>query len=199
MIIALACAGLGSVAAGLVVRTTGHAGPATADRVAPWGKLAAVSPPAGEMPAHLPEALRPASPVPASAQVVAVRDTQPAPPEQAVAAPGPDLVKAAAPVEPVTPAVEAAEAAPAVTETRTAAVETPAPAAAVGDTSGAASVDAQLDINTASMAALNSIQGAGRIGRAIVSHRPYRSLGELTSRRVLRSSDFARVKGKLKV
>ena len=39
----------------------------------------------------------------------------------------------------------------------------------------------------------------GRIGRAIVSHRPYKSLDELTSRRVLRSSDFARVKDKLKV
>ena len=46
IIVAVACAGLGSVAAGLVIRTTGHVGPATADRVAPWGKLTTLSRPA---------------------------------------------------------------------------------------------------------------------------------------------------------
>ena len=58
---------------------------------------------------------------------------------------------------------------------------------------------AALDLNTASMAALNHIPGMSNIGRAIVSHRPYRSVEDLVSRHVLRSGDFRRVKDKVKV
>ena len=56
-----------------------------------------------------------------------------------------------------------------------------------------------LDLNTASMAALNHIPGMSNIGRAIVTHRPYRSVDDLMSRHVLRSADFRRVKDKVKV
>lgn len=56
-----------------------------------------------------------------------------------------------------------------------------------------------IDINTASLAALNGLPGVGHVGRAIVRHRPYRSVAELLSRRVLRTSDFERVKSKVRV
>ena len=58
---------------------------------------------------------------------------------------------------------------------------------------------AGVDLNTASLAALNSLPGVGHVGRAIVRHRPYRSVDDLISRKVLRASDFERVKSKVRV
>jgi DNA uptake protein ComE-like DNA-binding protein len=51
-----------------------------------------------------------------------------------------------------------------------------------------------IDLNTAPVYVLDHLPGVGRIGRAIVRHRPYHSVEDLVDRRVLRSSDFQRVR-----
>lgn len=187
----VACAGLGPVAAGVVIYTR-HASPVTADRVAPWGGLTALAAPASEPPVVLPQAVkvRQILPPPDATAVATVTDTVPARAEQVVASADPALVQAAAP-PPAAPATPDPVPAPAE---RDASVEVPPPA--VADT---AASDALVDINSATVESLNHIPGVGRIGRAIASHRPYRSVDELVSRRILRSSDFQRVKDKLKV
>ncbi|WP_428351876.1 helix-hairpin-helix domain-containing protein [Lichenifustis flavocetrariae] len=53
------------------------------------------------------------------------------------------------------------------------------------------------DINAASVDALDHIDGGGRIGRAIASHRPYHSVDDLVRKRVLRKDVFERIKGQL--
>jgi DNA uptake protein ComE-like DNA-binding protein len=59
--------------------------------------------------------------------------------------------------------------------------------------------DARINLNKASVDDLNHLPGNSHIGRAIVHHRPYRSIDELVAKRVLRESDFERVKAKIKV
>jgi DNA uptake protein ComE-like DNA-binding protein len=54
-----------------------------------------------------------------------------------------------------------------------------------------------LDINTASADALNRI--GERFGKAIIAGRPYRSVGELVSKRVLKRSTFSRIKDRITV
>lgn len=54
-----------------------------------------------------------------------------------------------------------------------------------------------LNINTASAESLNRLPGAGRIGQAIVSHRPYKSVEELVKRRVLRRDVYERIRPQL--
>lgn len=51
-----------------------------------------------------------------------------------------------------------------------------------------------LNLNTASIEALNGIPGAGHIGRMIASHRPYRSVEDLLAKRVIRKSVYDRIK-----
>jgi DNA uptake protein ComE-like DNA-binding protein len=116
------------------------------------------------------EAAMPAEPVqnasePARPPVAAPVATKPAPPALKVAEP--------TVVASVTQASSATQASPA--EPRKAA-------------------DDLLDLNTASVDELNALQGAGRIGRAIVRGRPYGSVEDLVKKRVLSRSVFARVK-----
>ena len=54
-----------------------------------------------------------------------------------------------------------------------------------------------LDINTASADALNRL--GERFGKAIIAGRPYRSVGELVSKRVLKRSTFGRIKDRITV
>lgn len=58
---------------------------------------------------------------------------------------------------------------------------------------------AGLDLNTASVAELDRIPGAGRIGRAIVRHRPYRSVEDLLRKHVLRQSVYDKIKNQVSV
>ena len=89
-------------------------------------------------------------------------------------APAPDEVASAEPAaQPDTPAGHA----PAV-----------APAPVAGAT---------ININSASIEALNHLRGGGHIGQAIARHRPYRSVDDLMRKRVLRRDVFERIRGQI--
>ena len=51
-----------------------------------------------------------------------------------------------------------------------------------------------VDLNSASVDALNALRGGGRIGRSIVRGRPYASVEDLVKKRILSRSVYARVK-----
>jgi DNA uptake protein ComE-like DNA-binding protein len=55
------------------------------------------------------------------------------------------------------------------------------------------------DLNVASLADLNGLEGGGNIGRAIITGRPYRSSGELVTRRVLSRAAYERIKAQISV
>jgi DNA uptake protein ComE-like DNA-binding protein len=55
-----------------------------------------------------------------------------------------------------------------------------------------------VDLNSASIEELNAL-GGGRIGRAIVNGRPYRSPDELLLKRVLSRATFEQIKGQIVV
>lgn len=112
--------------------------------------------------------------------------------------------------EPMSPAVvgtaptteaPAVAAAPAPTGGETAAIYPQTQGAASADAAQVAPVNQaaqagtpSLNLNTASVDALNQIPGAGRIGRTIASHRPYRSVEDLLTKRVVRKSVYDRIK-----
>ncbi len=210
--VALACAGLGPVAAGLVFHAK-HATPVVAvsiKQTSPWGTLSDAGVSSGDtaptndasaiLPKHL--ALAPEGLVQATTETDVSDVTQTRTVDQIPTAP--DLVGAPAsdtqPAE-TSPAPVLREAAisPDVQTTTSPPVN--------GDASGTAQDSSAthvrpgmlFDINTASMAELNRIPGMSNIGRAIVTHRPYKTVEDLVSHRVLRSSDFQRVKDKVKV
>lgn len=54
-----------------------------------------------------------------------------------------------------------------------------------------------VNINHASIDALNHLPGAGRIGQAIADHRPYRSIEDLLAKRVVRRSVYEHIKNQL--
>lgn len=56
-----------------------------------------------------------------------------------------------------------------------------------------------LDLNTASVADLNHLRGGGAIGRAIVAKRPYTSVEQLLSKRVLSRSVYEKIKDQVTV
>jgi len=58
---------------------------------------------------------------------------------------------------------------------------------------------AVVDLNTASVADLNRLRGGGAIGRAIVAKRPYASVDQLLSKRVLSRSVYERIKDQVTV
>ena len=51
-----------------------------------------------------------------------------------------------------------------------------------------------VNINNASIEALDHLAGAGRIGLMIVKHRPYRSIEDLLRKRVLRKSVYEKIR-----
>lgn len=146
-----------------------------------------------------------AAPEPASvatAQAAApspIAEPAPAPvtaPAQAIAAP----VQSAATdttASAVQPPVMPAAAPPAEASQQLASAEVPA-GSDIAQDDGAAKSD-RININTASPSALDHLPGAGRIGRTIVSHRPYKSVKDLVSRRVLRTSDFQKIQSHISV
>ncbi|MEE7440002.1 hypothetical protein MOR12E_13070 [Methylobacterium oryzae] len=56
-----------------------------------------------------------------------------------------------------------------------------------------------LDLNTASVADLNHLRGGGAIGRAIVAKRPYTSVEQLLSKRVLTRPVYEKIKDQVTV
>lgn len=56
-----------------------------------------------------------------------------------------------------------------------------------------------VDLNTGSLAELNALKGGGLIGRAIVQRRPYTSVDQLLSKRVLSRSTYDRIKDQVTV
>ncbi|WP_370693850.1 helix-hairpin-helix domain-containing protein [Methylobacterium sp. NEAU K] len=56
-----------------------------------------------------------------------------------------------------------------------------------------------LDLNTASVSDLNKLRGGGAIGRAIVAKRPYTSVEQLLSKRVLSRAVYDRIKDQVTV
>ena len=51
-----------------------------------------------------------------------------------------------------------------------------------------------VDLNTGTLAQLNGLKGGGSIGRAIIQHRPYGSVDQLLTKRVLSRATYQRIK-----
>lgn len=56
-----------------------------------------------------------------------------------------------------------------------------------------------VDLNTGSLTELNGLRGGGAIGRAIMQRRPYASIDQLLSKRVLSRSVYQRIKDQVTV
>jgi DNA uptake protein ComE-like DNA-binding protein len=56
-----------------------------------------------------------------------------------------------------------------------------------------------IDLNTASLAELNTLRGVGRIGRSIIRGRPYGSTEDLVDKRILRRSAYERIRSQIAV
>ena len=128
------------------------------------------------------------------------RTSDPLPARALAAAPQPPATAAAAPPQdpaPVAPAAEpsVAAAASATPGPRAALVS---PARAQPGEAAAVSVAppaALVDINTASVDELNGL--GGRFGKAIIRGRPYRSIEDLVSKRILTRAVFNRIKDRI--
>ncbi|MFF8803003.1 MULTISPECIES: helix-hairpin-helix domain-containing protein [unclassified Methylobacterium] len=105
---------------------------------------------------------------PQSAVQAAPQPAPAPPPPAAPPVPQPSAVPAPAPPEP-DPVAEAEE-------------NAPAPAIAL------------VDLNTATLAELNGLKGGGAIGRTVIQHRPYASVDQLLSKRVLNRATYQRIK-----
>ena len=70
---------------------------------------------------------------------------------------------------------------------------------AVDNSSAGRAAQSAVNINTASIEALDHLPGAGRIGHAIAVHRPYRQIRDLVHKRVLRMSDFQKIQSHIRV
>ena len=91
----------------------------------------------------------------------------------------------ASPAAPTTPAVEVASIDPVIPNTPVSSQQT-AESSARG-----------VNINSASAAALDHLQGGGRIGLSIVQHRPYKSVDDLVKKRVLRRAVYDQIKNQI--
>lgn len=139
-----------------------------------------------------PSAPQPAAPVPAAPQAVLPpspirplpRQTPPGPPEGANSALNPAPLPYGGPVAPLaeSPPLNA----------------TPSETQQASDNAGPAAVSV-VDLNTASVAELNGLKGGGMIGRAIAQRRPYASVDQLLSKRVLSRSTYERIKNQVTV
>jgi hypothetical protein len=58
---------------------------------------------------------------------------------------------------------------------------------------------ALVDLNAGTLAQLNGLKGGGNIGRAIIQKRPYASVDQLLSKRVLSRSTYERIKDQVTV
>ena len=58
---------------------------------------------------------------------------------------------------------------------------------------------ALVDLNTATLAQLNGLKGGGNIGRAIIQRRPYSSVDQLLSKRVLSRATYDKIKDQVTV
>lgn len=103
--------------------------------------------------------------------------TSPLPSAPALPSPGPDLATTARPTSP-SAGEEAIDNA--------------------AETAGPRGV-AIVDLNTGTVAELNGLRGGGMIGRAIVQKRPYASVSELLSKRVLSRAVYERIKDQVTV
>jgi DNA uptake protein ComE-like DNA-binding protein len=110
--------------------------------------------------------------------------------------------------DPVAPLVEAAAPAPTQAEASTSVPEVaePTEVASVTGATTVTRVEADppkaaglIDLNTASVEALNALRGGGRIGRSIVRGRPYASVEDLVKKRILSRSVYTRVKDQVAV
>ncbi|MBD8906220.1 ComEA family DNA-binding protein [Methylorubrum zatmanii] len=138
--------------------------------------------------------IAPAKPVTerASPPPAPVRTVNPAESPSVPVADEPSPSRPAKPAPPASPPVPAPVAeAPPVAPERDPVVEAEenAPSAAV----------ALVDLNTASLAELNGLKGGGSIGRAIIQHRPYTSVEQLLSKRVLNRATYQRIKDQVTV
>lgn len=154
------------------------------DARTPATAITASAPPAVSRPAPaprrsepLPDASAPAPAPPSPPEPV------PAPPPERTVVPGP--TPEPSPFRPVPTIVRAAP-------------DEPQPQAA--DPVAAADRNAEpravdlVDLNAGSLAELNALKGGGSIGRAIVQHRPYASVDQLLSKRVLSRTTYQRIK-----
>lgn len=176
----------------------------------PYGGLTAVAPAplvtAAEVPgassviAPIVQAASPPQPAPADLSVTTPVAAVPAkPPSPAAVVPDTTLAPQAR-VIPLTKTAPDAAPLPAPQSSRRAAAPVPPtdtveprpspPTRAIAQTTAGGGVN----INTASVDTLNHLPGAGRIGRTIVRHRPYTSIKDLLDHRVLRASEYARIK-----
>lgn len=140
------------------------------------------------------------------------------PPPAAPAAPPAPAAPSAPPAAAVEPAPAPSGGAPAPTQMPSDATAFPAepppreaqPDPSAQEAAGQAEVDraedsagpralAILDLNTASVADLNHLRGGGAIGRAIVAKRPYTSVEQLLSKRVLSRSVYEKIKDQVTV
>jgi outer membrane biosynthesis protein TonB len=154
---------------------------------------------------HAPE---PGATVPANGTATSGR-----PAEGAAAPPAPEPVRVVRPAEPVREPARSAEvppppaSAPPVEPTPS---PTPAPVAqtppppapdpvAEAEENAPAAAVALVDLNTASLADLNGLKGGGAIGRTIIQHRPYASIDQLLSKRVLNRATYQRIKDQVTV
>ncbi|KQP10266.1 hypothetical protein ASF28_03675 [Methylobacterium sp. Leaf99] len=129
---------------------------------------------------------------PAPAPPAAPVPVQPAPAPQAIPPAAPPATPAPAAPAPAAPAAPA----PLTFEPSIAAGEDDV--ASASDNAGPRAM-AIVDLNSASVADLNGLKGGGMIGRAIVQKRPYASVDQLLSKRVLSRSTYERIKDQVTV
>ena len=67
-----------------------------------------------------------------------------------------------------------------------------------GDSAGPRAL-ALVDLNTASLAELNGLRGGGSIGRAIIQRRPYTTIDQLLSKRVLSRATYDKIKDQITI
>ncbi|WP_230534237.1 ComEA family DNA-binding protein [Microvirga roseola] len=124
-----------------------------------------------------PEIRVPAEPAP---------EPQPSPDMQA-AAPEPLATPSPEPEAPAEEPAAAQAAAPALPEVNRTGTTVPAP------------TDGLVDLNTGSFEELNTLEDGGPIGRAIINARPYASVEELVTKKVLRRTVYEAIKDQVTV